>query len=88
MKPPYNPEHLAFEGQNEVWNQIMLIIDINIKSESDEAISTDYHGEDRVYQCGRASCIKDFKRMLLEIRKEGMDRKHMNWTTDEELNSL
>ena len=88
MKHPYNPEHLAFEGQNEVWNQIMLVIDLNIKSETDEALSVELQGENRAFQCGRASCIKDFKRMLLEIRKEGMDRKHMNWTTDEELNSL
>ena len=88
MKHPYNPEHLAFEGQNEVWSQIMLVIDLNIKSETDEALSIELQGEKRAFQCGRASCIKDFKRMLLEIRKEGMDRKHMNWTTDEELNSL
>jgi len=88
MKHLYNPEHLAFEGQNEVWSQIMLVIDLNIKSETDEALSVELQGEKRAFQCGRASCIKDFKRMLLEIRKEGMDRKHMNWTTDEELNSL
>jgi hypothetical protein len=88
MKHLYNPEHLAFEGQNEVWSQIMLVIDLNIKSETDEALSIELQGEKRAFQCGRASCIKDFKRMLLEIRKEGMDRKHMNWTTDEELNSL
>jgi len=66
----------------------MLVIDLNIKSETDEALSIELQGEKRAFQCGRASCIKDFKRMLLEIRKEGMDRKHMNWTTDEELNSL
>lgn len=88
MKHLYNPEHLAFEGQNEVWSQIMLVIDLNIKSETDEALSVELQGEKRAFQCGRASCIKDFKRLLLEIRKEGMDRKHMNWTTDEELNSL
>ena len=88
MKQPYNPEALAFEGQNEVWNQIMLVIDLNIKSETEEALSIELQGEKRAFQCGRASCIKDFKRLLLEIRKEGMDRKNMNWTTDEELNSL
>jgi hypothetical protein len=88
MNPPYNPEHLAFEGKNDVWTQIMLVIDLNIKSEVDEALSVELEGEKRAFQCGRASCIKDFKRLLLEIRKEGMDRKNMNWTTDEELNSL
>jgi hypothetical protein len=88
MKQPYNPETLAFEGQNEVWNQIMLVVDLNIKSETEEALSIELQGEKRAFQCGRASCIKDFKRLLLEIRKEGMDRKNMNWTTDEELNSL
>ena len=87
MKPPYNPEHLAFEGKNDVWTQIMLVIDLNIKSEVDEALSVELEGEKRAFQCGRASCIKDFKRLLLEIRKEGMDRKNMNWATDEELNN-
>jgi hypothetical protein len=87
MKPPYNPEHLAFEGKNDIWTQIMLVIDLNIKSEVEEALSVELEGEKRAFQCGRASCIKDFKRLLLEIRKEGMDRKNMNWTTDEELNN-
>lgn len=88
MKTQYNPEHLAFDGKNELWSQIMLVLDLNIKSETDEALSIDIQGEKRAFQCGRASCIKDFKRLLLEIRKEGLDKKNVNWTTDEELNSL
>ena len=66
----------------------MTVIDLNIKAETDEAISLDIRGEDRIYACGRASALRDIKRLFLEERKAALDLKNINWTSDEELNSL
>jgi hypothetical protein len=84
----YNRDEFGFEGKNELWSQFMTVIDLNIKAETDEAISLDIKGEDRIYACGRASALRDLKRLFLEERKAALDRKNINWTSDEELNSL
>lgn len=83
----YNQEAFGFEGKSDVWDQFMVILDLNIKAETEEAISLDVNGETRIYACGRASAVKDLKRLMLEERKAALDKKNINWTTDEELNS-
>jgi hypothetical protein len=65
----YNLNTFAFQEHNALWEHIMYIVDLNIKMETEQAISSELSGESRVHQCGRASAMSDFKNLLLEERK-------------------
>lgn len=66
----YDINTFAFPERNAVWEHIMYIIDLNIKAEVEQAVSSQLLGESRVHQCGRASAMQDFKNLLLEERKK------------------
>lgn len=66
----YDINTFAFPERNAVWEHIMYIVDLNIKAECEQAISSELLGEKRVHQCGRASAMQDFKNLLLEERKK------------------
>lgn len=65
----YNLSTFAFHETNPVWEHIMYILDLNIKAETEMAISKDVVGENRIHQCGRADALNNFKALLLEERK-------------------
>jgi hypothetical protein len=67
----YNVGVFAFSERNQVWEHIMYILDLNIKAETELAVSKDIVGENRIHQCGRADALTNFKALLLEERKKG-----------------
>lgn len=66
----YNVSVFAFAEKNLVWEHIMYILDINIKAETEMAISKECVSENRIHQCGRADSLINFKALLLEERKK------------------
>jgi hypothetical protein len=70
----------------DVWGNIMLILDQNIKVETEIALSPEIQGEKRIHQCGRASSLCEIKDMLISERKKALDIANIDWTTDETLN--
>ena len=66
----YNIAVFAFPESNQVWEHFMYILDLNIKAETEMAISKDLVGENRIHQCGRADALTNFKALLLEERKK------------------
>jgi len=70
----YDISVFGFTEQNRMWEHIMFILDLNIKAETERAISSDLVGENRIHQCGRASAVTDFKALLLEERKNARIR--------------
>lgn len=70
----------------DVWGNIMLILDQNIKVETEIALSPEIQGEKRIHQCGRASSLREIKDMLISERKKALEIANIDWTTDETLN--
>jgi hypothetical protein len=66
----YNVGVFAFPERNLVWEHIIYILDLNIKAETEMAVSKDIVGENRIHQCGRADALTNFKALLLEERKK------------------
>lgn len=66
----YNIRTFAFSERNAVWEHIMYILDLNIKAETEMAVSKDLVGENRIHQCGRADALTNFKALLLEEQKK------------------
>ena len=69
----YRIEVFGFTQQNELWEHIQYLIDINIEAETNLAISTELSGEQRVHACGRAESLRQFKNLLNEERKKALD---------------
>jgi hypothetical protein len=69
----YRLEVFAFTQQNDLWEHIQYLIDINIEAETNLAISTELSGEQRVHACGRAESLRQFKNLLNEERKKALD---------------
>ena len=69
----YRIEVFGFTQQNELWEHIQYLIDINIEAETNLAISTELSGEQRVHACGRAESLRQFKNLLNEERKRALD---------------
>lgn len=65
----YDNSVFGFNEQNKMWEHIMFILDLNIKAETERAISPEIVGENRIHQCGRADALNNFKALLLEERK-------------------
>lgn len=65
----YDNSVFGFNEQNRMWEHIMFILDLNIKAETERAISPEMVGENRIHQCGRADALNNFKALLLEERK-------------------
>jgi len=66
---------LSFET-NEVFEAVLVFIDISIEAEVDRAIAYSTEGEKRVHACGRAESLKDFKFLLLEQQREAQQGKY------------
>jgi hypothetical protein len=66
----YNIGTFAFPEKNAVWEHIMYVLDLNIKAETEMAISKDSVGENRIHQCGRAEALVAFKALLLEEQRK------------------
>lgn len=69
----------------QLWTSIIMILDQNIKVETDLALTTETQGEKRIHQCGRANSLIELKEMLVAERKAALDQANINWTTDETL---
>lgn len=69
----------------QLWTTVMLILDQNIKVETELAISQEIQGEKRIHQCGRVNALKEFKDMLVSERKSALDSANVNWAEDETL---
>ena len=83
-EPTYNIHAYAFiDGKpKELWDNIMSILDNNIKVETEIALSTTIEGEKRVHQCGRANAIREIKEVLVSERKKALDIANINWSDD------
>lgn len=66
----YNINVFAFPERNQLWEHIIYVLDLNIKAETDMAISKDLVGESRIHQCGRADALVNFKALLLEEQRK------------------
>lgn len=66
----YDISVFGFAEHNRLWEHIMYIVDLNIKAETERAISQEVVGENRIHQCGRADAMVNFKALLLEERKK------------------
>jgi hypothetical protein len=66
---------LSFET-NEVFEAVLVFIDISIEAEVDRAIAYSTEGEKRIHACGRAESLKDFKFLLLEQQREAQQGKY------------
>lgn len=66
----YNINVFAFPESNQMWEHIIYILDLNIKAETEMAVSKDVVGENRIHQCGRADALTNFKALLLDERKK------------------
>lgn len=69
----------------QLWTSIIMILDQNIKVETELALSPETQGEKRVHQCGRANSLRELKDMLVAERKAALDQANINWATDETL---
>lgn len=69
----------------QLWTSIIMILDQNIKVETDLALSIETQGEKRIHQCGRANSLIELKEMLVSERKAALDQANINWATDETL---
>jgi len=65
----YDVSVFGFSENNRLWEHIIYILDLNIKAETERAISPEFTGENRIHQCGRADSLNNFKALLLEERK-------------------
>lgn len=65
----YDNSVFGFNEYNKMWEHIMFVLDLNIKAETERAISPETVGENRIHQCGRADALTNFKALLLEERK-------------------
>lgn len=83
----YNNNAFAFTDPKiqDVWNNMIIILDQNIKVETEIAISPEIQGERRIHQCGRASSLREIKDMLITERKKALDIANIDWNTDETL---
>jgi hypothetical protein len=69
----------------QLWTTVMLILDQNIKVETELAISQEIQGEKRIHQCGRVNALKEFRDILVSERKSALDSANVNWAEDETL---
>ena len=60
----------SFEGRNELWKSIHLLLDASIEAETASAFSKENKGEDRAWHCGRADALNAFKEILLNTRSD------------------
>lgn len=83
-EPIYNINAYAFvDGKpKELWDNIMSILDSNIKVETEMALSVNIEGEKRVHQCGRANSLREIKEVLVSERKKALDIANINWHDD------
>jgi hypothetical protein len=80
----YDITTFGFEGSNKLWEHLLYIIDLNIKTESELAVDSDIKGEERIHACGRANALISLKRVLIDERKKGLDAMNINWKNSEE----
>lgn len=85
--PQYKRDIFAFteDKPQALWNNIMYILDQNIKVETEIAINSEVQGEKRIHQCGRASALREIREMLVTERKTALDIANIDWKTDETL---
>jgi hypothetical protein len=86
-KPIYDKAVFSFTDgvPKQLWTAMMLILDQNIKVETEIAVSQEIEGEKRVHQCGRVNALREFRDMLISERKEALDSANINWASDETL---
>jgi len=86
-EPVYNPNAFAFTDgiPLQVWQNIIIVLDQNIKVETELAIGASIDGEKRIHQCGRANAIREIKEILVSERKKALDVANIDWTKDETL---
>jgi hypothetical protein len=70
----YDNSVFGFNEHNRMWEHIVFLLDLNIKAETERAISPEMVGENRIHQCGRADALTNFKALLLEERKTARTR--------------
>lgn len=61
--------HMAF-SKSDLYDVLIDFLDSCIEDEQNDAISNKFTGEERAWQCGRASALKDFKIQVTGIREE------------------
>lgn len=66
---------LTFET-NEVFDAVIAFLETSVEAEVDRAISYSIEGEKRIHACGRAESLKDFKDLLLTLKKEAREGKY------------
>jgi hypothetical protein len=60
----------TWEGKNQTWKAVHLLIDASIDAEIAQAVSKDNKGEDRAWYAGRADALMAFKEILINTRNE------------------
>jgi hypothetical protein len=86
-KPVYDKAVFSFTDgvPKQLWTTVMLILDQNIKVETELAVSQEIEGEKRVHQCGRVNALRELKDILISERKEALDAANINWASDDTL---
>jgi len=86
-KTSYDSNAFGFNEQQSqlLWNNIVLILDQNIKVETEMAIRQDIEPEKRTHQCGRVNSLVEIKEMLIAERKKALEFANIDWSKDETL---
>lgn len=76
-------QHKAFGfiGTNNVWNEILKVIQESQEQLWMHAVSTEAKGEDRIHACGQADGVNMIYSLLISLRQEA---RALNGLTSEE----